>query len=416
MVCPRKNFRIFLFLLSITLSASLFAAQPTWTINRELLEQKLPIGVNVDDLTAVLEKEGIEVLFESLSSDTLWRGDKVSIELSSTPFSPYHLWVWVKDKKTLDECTKEELVELYQAILISKKAISEVTGADSFMIFTTEEVRTGKQNASVGFEVIPTGFGGSQGIMDALEKNALNEYVFYNKGSTQKISYSKENIAKIRQSLLSLEPTIQKEEELTKAWSQKLLHHSEALHHSLQAIHEYISQTGALIEGEMPPQLVKDEILEIHIDLDKCAFCNPKVIEKQLVCSWKNVQILMSHKPVSPYGNFLILPMRHQCAWDLTEEEALASFEAIISLKRHFNKSANLNNWICYIQDGPAVGQTVPHTHIHFYILPHPLKSAMTALQHIHNQRPILSYEQMRADCGEINPLLLDELRESDKN
>ena len=140
-------------------------------------------------------------------------------------------------------------------------------------------------------------------------------------------------------------------------------------------------------------------------------FVIAKVIEKQIVSDWKGIQILMSHKPISPYGNFLILPKRHQCAWDLTREEAVASFEAVIALKKMFLETIGSNDWICYIQDGPAVGQTVPHTHIHFYILPDPLKSAISGLQHIHNQRPILSYEEMRTNCEKIKPLFLTELQ-----
>jgi diadenosine tetraphosphate (Ap4A) HIT family hydrolase len=407
---------LILFLFQIC-SISLFATSSpsTWVIDRDKLEQHLPLGVTVDGLTTLLEKEGIAVKYEKTPNDILWRGKHVSITLSPAPFSPYHLWVSINDKTSLDECTAEELTELYSAILISKKAISDVTGADGFMIFTTEQPRRGKENTSVGFEIIPSGFGGSRGVMDAVTKNALNEYVFYNQGTTKKISYELEDIDKIRRNLQSLQPTVVKEEKLAKAWSQKLSRHNEALHHSLQSIYTYIRQTGALIEGEMPsPFTSEDDILEIRINLDKCAFCNPKVINKQLVCSWKDIHILMSHKPISPYGNFLIIPKRHQCAWDLTQKEALASFEAIISLKKYFNQSANSNNWICYIQDGPSVGQTVPHAHIHFFILPHPLKMAMTNLQHIHNQRPILSYEQMRADCSRIQPQLLEELHTVD--
>jgi hypothetical protein len=91
--------------------------------------------------------------------------------------------------------------------------------------------------------------------------------------------------------------------------------HPEALHQSLQSIHDALIQSGALLEGEMPPLPPNmEKIHEIQIDFDKCAFCNPKVIQKQIICEWKDLYILMSHKPNSPYGNFLILPKRHQCA------------------------------------------------------------------------------------------------------
>ncbi len=394
------------FLLSLCLAG--LAHTATWTLNPCLLEEKLPLGVTVEELVRVLEKEGIDVRFEAPLERVLWRGSRTSISLAPIPFSPYHLWIGVEGKKTLDECTEGELSELYEAVWRGRKAVAEVTGADSFMIFTTEANRKGKGGAFVGFEVIPSGCGG--GIMDAVEKNALNEYVFYNRSSVQTVSHSAEAIALIREKLETLTPSVEKEAPQER-WSQKLRHHKEALHQNLRSIHDALAEMGGLVEGEMPPLAAGEEpVLEIQIDLDRCAFCNPKVIEKQIVVDWKEVQILMSHKPVSPYGNFLILPKRHQCAWDLSREEALSSFEAVIALKKMFLKTVGSNDWICYIQDGPGAGQTVPHTHIHFYLLPDPLKSAISGLQHIHNQRPILSYEAMRAQCEKIKPLLLNEL------
>lgn len=379
----------------------------TWTFNRKTLEEKLPLGMTLDELTRVLEKEGIEVRFEIAEDLLLWKRGNVSISLSPSPFSSYHLWVSVEGKRTLDECSKDELADLYEAVWLGRKAVAEATGADGFMIVTTEDIRNGKGDRWVGFEVIPSGFGGSRGVMDAVEKNALNAYVFYNQFSKRSVSQSPEVVAEIRQRLQNLQPILEPEASHGH-WTQKLLRHREALYENLQSIHDTLIQSGALVQGKMPIlPVAEDHIHEIQIDLDKCAFCNSKVIDKQIVCEWKDIYILMSHKPISPYGNFLILPKRHQCAWDLTKEEAIASFEAIIGLKKHFQDTYQVNNWICYIQDGPSVGQTVPHTHIHFFILPDPLKSAISALQHIHNQRPILSYEEMRSNCDKAKPILI---------
>ena len=382
----------------------------TWTLNRNILEESLPQGVTVEELIRVLEKEEIAVRFEVPQDLILWQGNRTSISLAPTPFASYHLWIAVEGRNTLDECTQDELAELYTTIWKARKALTETTGADSFLIFTTEQLRHGKSGPYVGVEIIPSGFGGCSGIMDAVEKNALNDYVFYNRLSVRNISHSPQIIAAIREKLQTLQPSISTEMPQGQ-WSQKLLHHQEALHQSLQYIHDALVQTGALIVGEMPTMPAEEEkVHEMQIDLDKCAFCNPKVIEKQMICDWKEIQILMGHKPISSYGNFLILPKRHQCAWDLTREEAIASFEAVIALKKMFLTAIGSNDWICYVQDGPAVGQTVPHTHIHFFILPDPLKIAISVLQHIHNQRPILSYEELRTQCEKIKPLLITEL------
>lgn len=383
-----------------------------WVLNRDVLEQRLPIGVTVEELTQVLEKEGISVRFEQWADLTLWKGKRVSISLAPSPFAPYHLWIAVGGCRTLDACSAEDLAELYRAIWMGRKALADITGADGFMIVLTDQARNGKGSRAAGVEIIPSGFGGSGGVMDAVEKNLLNEYAYYNRFPCRNVSQCPETIAAIRAKLQILHPAVQTEQPQGN-WSQKLLRHTEALHQSLQSIHDVLAQFGALVEGEMPSKPMQEEkVHEIQIDLHKCAFCNPKVIEKQIVCEWKGVYVLMSHKPVSPYGNFLILPKRHQCALDLTEEEAAASFEAILALKKVLCSQTGSSDWICYIQDGPAVGQTVPHTHLHFFILPDPLKSAISGLQHIHNQRKILPFEEMRAQCERFKPLLLAQLQQ----
>lgn len=388
----------------------LIAHATTWTFNRDILEARLPIEVSVDELVRVLEEEGIDVRFQTQENLILWKDGRVSISLAPSPYAPYHLWIAVEGRKTLDECTADELAELYTGVWKSRKALRETIGAKSFMIFTTEEMRNGKGSPWVGLEIIPSGFE-ENSIMDALEKLALREYVFYNGFPARPISHSSEMLSTIREKLQTLEPAIEPEV-LQGHWSQKLSHHEEALYENLRYTRNYLAQMGALVEGEMPPlPPISKTVHEMQIDLDLCAFCNSKVIDKQIVCDWKDIQILMGHKPCSPYGNFLILPKRHQCAWDLTREEAIASFEAVIALKTMFLEKTGLSNWICYIQDGPAVGQTVPHTHIHFFILPDPLKSFVTDMQHIHNQRPVLSYEEMRACCERARPHLLKYLR-----
>jgi hypothetical protein len=90
------------------------------------------------------------------------------------------------------------------------------------MIFTTEEMRTGKGSSWVGFEIIPSGFDNNSSVMDAVEKDLLNEYVFYNRFSHRKISHSPEKILAIRKILQNLSPAVQPEKP-TGHWSQKLM-------------------------------------------------------------------------------------------------------------------------------------------------------------------------------------------------
>ncbi|HSX26491.1 MAG TPA: HIT domain-containing protein [Chlamydiales bacterium] len=396
----------------LLLGLAAFANDFTWVFNRTLLEQRLPPGVDVDGLTRALEKEGIDVEFEKRKELILWTGKRVSISLAAISFNPYHLWVAVEGRKTLDECTTDELAELYDAIWMGRKAIAETTGAAHFMIFTAEQPRAGQRGSSVGFEIIPYGFGGGEQVMDAVEKNTLNDYVFYNRLCLREVSHSPETLEAIREILPTLQPVVPPENPQG-LWTQKFLRHTEALHENIQSIHDLLIQYGILVKGEVPPlpEQQTGAIHEVLINHDKCALCNPKVIENQLICEWKDVYVLLNHKPITIDGDFLIIPKRHQCTFDLTREEAIASFQAIIAFKKLFAETMGSNHWVCYIQDGPLVGQTVPHTNIHFLLFPNRLNISICGLQQIHNQRRILSHEALRSSCEKFKPKLQEQLR-----
>lgn len=184
-----------------TLGFAVLASGATWVLNPDVLEERLPLGVTSEELVRALGKEGIEIRFETQEARNLWKGNRTSISLSPTPFAPYHLWIDVEGRKTLDECTADELAALYGSVWKARKALGEVMSPDSFMIFTTEEKRNGKGSASVGMEIIPYGFGGSGGIMDVVEKQTLNSYLFYNHFRAKKVDYPPETLMAIQEKL-----------------------------------------------------------------------------------------------------------------------------------------------------------------------------------------------------------------------
>ncbi len=131
---------------------------------------------------------------------------------------------------------RDELAELYTAIWKARKALRETIGAESFMIFTTEGMRNGKGSSWVGVEIIPSGFYGSD-IMDAVEKIALNQYIFYNRFPARSISHSPETLAAIQEKLQILQPVLQpvlepvlQSENLKSPEPEKLLHHERVLY------------------------------------------------------------------------------------------------------------------------------------------------------------------------------------------
>lgn len=98
----------------------------------------------------------------------------------------------------------------------------------------------------------------------------------------------------------------------------------------------------------------------------KDAFCNQKVIDKQLVFEGIEINVLYNYAPlVLGEGklHFLIVPKQHRSKFsDLTETEYLESMHLSQKLVR-FYKDKGYHTAYLFDKTGAEVGQTVPHWH-----------------------------------------------------
>lgn len=111
-----------------------------------------------------------------------------------------------------------------------------------------------------------------------------------------------------------------------------------------------------------------EEEAEVKSAVEKCAFCDPKVIEKQWVFKGKTVQVLYTHAPISigkDKLHFLVIPMRHAKKFnDLTLEE----YQEASDLSRKLvclYKNEGFHTAYLFNKSGKNAGQTVPHWHQH---------------------------------------------------
>lgn len=105
-----------------------------------------------------------------------------------------------------------------------------------------------------------------------------------------------------------------------------------------------------------------------------CAFCNPKVIENQLVADSKELYVLLNYKPASE-ADFLIVPKRHvKSSKDLTIDEHLDMYIAAQHVTRVIKEMFGRTDIAIYFQDGMGVGQTVMHAHLHVTLQADPLR------------------------------------------
>ena len=97
-----------------------------------------------------------------------------------------------------------------------------------------------------------------------------------------------------------------------------------------------------------------------------CPYCDSMVIENQYIYQDDHIVVLYNDKPLLD-GHCLIIPKRHIERFDeLSEEEALAVFQAIKDLNSSLDSAYDMQDYILLDKTGPAAGQNIPHMALHY--------------------------------------------------
>jgi len=99
-----------------------------------------------------------------------------------------------------------------------------------------------------------------------------------------------------------------------------------------------------------------------------CAFCDPKVIERQAVLETENFRVLADYAPIN-YGHMLLVPKRHVERLD-DLDPALGTELLILQrrVSRAFQQLLQTQDTTLIQKNGYAAGQSVPH--VHFHLIP----------------------------------------------
>ena len=119
--------------------------------------------------------------------------------------------------------------------------------------------------------------------------------------------------------------------------------------------------TGGSIDNLRPDHTDPSSDTEVSND----HFCNPAVIERQLISKGETVNLLCDHKPL---GNehFLIIPKEHRKTFrDVTQAEYLETTSLLQQIAACYK-----NNTIYIMhKTGREAGQSVPHWHMHVIVI-----------------------------------------------
>ena len=123
----------------------------------------------------------------------------------------------------------------------------------------------------------------------------------------------------------------------------------------------FIALVGVILLGILCIPAITQETLGEY-----CAFCDPKVLNKQKFYEDDLVIALYTHKPVFS-GHCLIIPKRHVLRFEmLSDEEFSRICQVIDKVNEAVRKVFHTFPYLLLQKNGREVGQSVPHVHFHY--------------------------------------------------
>lgn len=100
-----------------------------------------------------------------------------------------------------------------------------------------------------------------------------------------------------------------------------------------------------------------------------CPFCNPKIINSQMILKTRNEYVLYNIRKGKTRGRSIVIPKRHvSTLGELSVEEAKSLFETVWLVSNRLREYLKPDGINYGFNEGKIAGQTV--FHLHFHIMP----------------------------------------------
>jgi diadenosine tetraphosphate (Ap4A) HIT family hydrolase len=97
-----------------------------------------------------------------------------------------------------------------------------------------------------------------------------------------------------------------------------------------------------------------------------CAFCNPAIIRTHTFYEDPYVRGLCTHKPLQPFHCLVVIKRHIKRFEEASDREILAAYQLIKKINSIVQEINGPSSYLILEKNGPEVGQTVPHVHIHY--------------------------------------------------
>lgn len=97
-----------------------------------------------------------------------------------------------------------------------------------------------------------------------------------------------------------------------------------------------------------------------------CAFCNPAIIRTHTFYEDPYVRGLCTHKPLQPFHCLVVIKRHIKRLEEASDGEILAAYQLIKKINSVVQRINGPSSYLILEKNGPEVGQSVPHVHIHY--------------------------------------------------
>lgn len=337
-----------------------------WTLNEKMPNEISKILEPLDIQVVPIEKpslrkisdDSIDLQIATIENLQIFRASE------SAGHHPHH-FIFLYEDRSLDweDLSLEQLKTLAKTMTVADEVLQKQLGYPATLFMSHQGRRLPHRWV---MEILPRGIDlEHQNEVDLEEKLKHFDRFFFGYPS------SKECTKQIRKTTLSIDQlfanTIAKKldsEESPKPFAPFMKSVSHKQGAVLYLVQKLYDELGAKVR---PVSLNNNSAIpdQSTFPVLNCLFCNPSVLQNQLIFQGIQNTVLFNYKPWSE-DHFMVLPKEHKQYWkDLTLEEKVELLSLVQTLVKGVKKKQGDVEVFTLIQNGVAAGQTVPHMHIH---------------------------------------------------
>jgi diadenosine tetraphosphate (Ap4A) HIT family hydrolase len=423
----RSQFLYVIFFLVIQGISLVKATEPinkeSWVISKAI-ESSLE-DIQEKDLIASLEDFGISTKIEPfdqyLQPYALSKGKYFTLYLAPTFYQENQVWIMSNPELlvSFENLTSEQLSELEEFRYLMGEIYRKALGYQGYVMFMDLSKDYSLGRPSLCLEMIPASLGGkNKDLLDIREKIERTSYFLFGATPLKQLTPedAKTKIGKLTPfiwELLSNGVTLTNQKRIAKntlPWSRKITHMEGLQEKIVLALKEELFKRYALftsqdkkdekLKSENTKSTDEGEFTQEKVaSIDKCAFCNPEVIQNQMVYKQADFAVLYNFRPYTEGYHFMITPYLplHVEDWQNFSHEDVMNIDRLAqALVREIKKDSGRDDVILFVQNGMGAGMTVPHGHMHVLLRPSKLHLVSQVLLETSNhKRKGLTSEEM---------------------